>query len=86
MASQDADLALSTANTQAPHKANSVQDVVEAVAQVSLQDEVAANINDKTTTPPRPLKVYTRYELLHISKSPLVGLPEGMPAFKDWFG
>ncbi|KAI0762895.1 hypothetical protein C8Q74DRAFT_1206773 [Fomes fomentarius] len=87
MASQDADISLSTADTQTPPKANPIDDVVEAVAQVSLQDEVAANISEKNNNiPPRPLKVYTRHELLHISKSPLVCLPEGMPAFKEWFG
>ncbi|KAF8609305.1 hypothetical protein BDV93DRAFT_139782 [Ceratobasidium sp. AG-I] len=29
---------------------------------------------------------YTRAELLYLSKSPLVKIPNGMPAFKDWFG
>ena len=89
MASQDIDVSASslTSESNAPTNANAVDDVVEAVAKVSLQDEVAADVNDKTTgSPPRPLRVYTRYEVLHLSRSPLVGLPQGMPAFKDWFG
>ncbi|RPD63033.1 hypothetical protein L227DRAFT_498019 [Lentinus tigrinus ALCF2SS1-6] len=87
MASQDADVTSSVTNSTSPSNANSVNDVVEAVAKVSLQDEVAADVNEKTIdSSPRPLKVYTRYGLLHLSKSPLVGPPQSMPAFKDWFG
>lgn len=35
---------------------------------------------------PRPFVRYTRAHLLHLSKSPLVTVPNGMPHFKDWFG
>lgn len=34
----------------------------------------------------RPLIVYTRKELIHLSTSPLVKIPDRMPAFKVWFG
>ncbi|KAG9101318.1 hypothetical protein FRC06_003194 [Ceratobasidium sp. 370] len=34
----------------------------------------------------RPFVQYTRAELLHLSKSPLVKIPDGMPPFKEWFG
>lgn len=30
--------------------------------------------------------VYTRPQLVHLSKSPLVAPPQGMPDLKDWFG
>lgn len=39
--------------------------------------------NDPT---PRPLIMYSRSQLLFLHKSPLVKIPNGMPAFKDWFG
>ena len=35
---------------------------------------------------PRPYIVYTRSQILHLSQSPLVKLPDGMPSFKSWFG
>ncbi|KAF8680131.1 hypothetical protein RHS04_04352 [Rhizoctonia solani] len=34
----------------------------------------------------RPFVRYTRAQLLYLSKSPLVTVPNGMPHFKDWFG
>ena len=34
----------------------------------------------------RPFVMYSRPELLFLHKSPLVQLPNGMPALKDWFG
>ena len=88
MTSPDVETYLSTAATEtvSPPK-TAVDDVVEAVVKVSLQDETAADSNQKINeSPPRPLHVYSRYGLIHLSKSPLVGVPEGMPVLKDWFG
>ncbi|KAG9314512.1 hypothetical protein JVU11DRAFT_5309 [Chiua virens] len=34
----------------------------------------------------RPFIMYSRSQLLFLHKSPLVQLPNGMPALKDWFG
>jgi hypothetical protein len=34
----------------------------------------------------RPVIVYTRPELVHMSKSPLVAPPKDMPDLKEWFG
>ncbi|KAG6381329.1 hypothetical protein JVT61DRAFT_5739 [Boletus reticuloceps] len=34
----------------------------------------------------RPFIMYSRPQLLFLHKSPLVQLPNGMPALKDWFG
>lgn len=89
MASQDVEVSLPTATHEtAPlPKLTAMDDVVEAVTNVSLQDEATTYVNQKVNEPPpRPLHVYTRYGLLHLSKSPLVNIPEGMPALKDWFG
>ncbi|KAI0669990.1 hypothetical protein C8Q78DRAFT_1139173 [Trametes maxima] len=66
---------------------DAVDSVVEAVAKASLQDEVAVDAQQKTSdVSHRPLRVYSRNDILHLSKSPLVNLPEGMPALADWFG
>lgn len=44
-----------------------------------------AGASDENSTL-RPLIVYTRKELIHLSTSPLVKVPDRMPAFKAWFG
>ena len=35
---------------------------------------------------PRPILIYTRDQLLSLSKSPLVKAPPDMPDLKSWFG
>lgn len=35
---------------------------------------------------PRPMRKYTRSQLIELSKSPLVQLPPNMPELKVWFG
>ncbi|GBE78384.1 hypothetical protein SCP_0112690 [Sparassis crispa] len=62
-----------------------VDDLVEGVAGVVLQDP-QPDTDDKIDTPPRPLRVYTRSQVLYLHKSPLVKPPDGMPPLKDWFG
>ncbi|KAI1797792.1 hypothetical protein LXA43DRAFT_266656 [Ganoderma leucocontextum] len=88
MASQDVNSPLphTNAETTNPLPASAVEDVVGAIAKVSLQVEVVEDVNEKTAETARPLNVYTRHELLHLSKSPLVNPPDDMPPFKDWFG
>ncbi|PIL32053.1 hypothetical protein GSI_06757 [Ganoderma sinense ZZ0214-1] len=88
MASQDVNSPLphTSPQTKNPPQASAVEAVVGPVAKVSLQDEVVDDVNEKIAETPRPLRVYTRHEVLHLSKSPLVNLPDGMPPFKDWFG
>lgn len=34
----------------------------------------------------RPRIVYSRKQLVHLSQSPLIKIPDGMPSFKSWFG
>ncbi|KAI0361725.1 hypothetical protein OH77DRAFT_1417997 [Trametes cingulata] len=88
MASQDAEVPLAAPNAEPSLPSEDPVDaVVDVVAKASLQDEVAVDIQQKSSdSPPRPLHVYARHDILHLSKSPLVELPEGMPAFKEWFG
>lgn len=45
----------------------------------------AKGSSDENNTP-RPPIVYTRKELIHLSTSPLVKVPDQMPSFKVWFG
>lgn len=65
-----------------------VENLASAVANVGLQDTTPPALPlDKThDDPQRPMIVYTRAQLLYLHNSPLVKPPEGMPAFKDWFG
>jgi hypothetical protein len=62
---------------------------------LTFLSHIAQNSNNVTPeflsdNPPepntRPFVRYTRAELLYLSKSPLVTIPDGMPPFKDWFG
>lgn len=46
----------------------------------------ATNSHKAQDTTSRRLIIYTRKHLLHLSKSPLVKPPDGMPGFKSWFG
>lgn len=53
-------------------------------------EKPSASVGDNTSSgennTPRPLIFYTRKELIHLSTSPLVKVPDRMPAFKVWFG
>ena len=60
----------------------------DGVTHITLQDAkpLALLPEAPTGVSQRPLVVYTRAQLLYLHQSPLVKPPEGMPAFKDWFG
>ncbi|KAH7921806.1 hypothetical protein BV22DRAFT_1095867 [Leucogyrophana mollusca] len=69
-----------------------VDSITDALAKVAIQpddpsSESARDIDRQKNDPKsRPLVIYTRPQLLYLHKSPLVKLPAGMPALKDWFG
>lgn len=50
------------------------------------QSEDTQPPDDAEPSSPRPLIIYTRKQMLHLSQSPLVKPPAGMPDFKSWFG
>lgn len=50
------------------------------------QTEATQPPDDAAPSSPRPLVIYTRKQLLRLSKSPLVKAPAEMPDFKSWFG
>ncbi|RDB29623.1 hypothetical protein Hypma_015351 [Hypsizygus marmoreus] len=66
-----------------------VDGLATSLGAVAVQDEASqtepAN-PEKTGTSSRPMRIYTRPQLLFLYKSPLVRPPPDMPELKDWFG
>ena len=87
MASQDAALSQPESGTHTEALPSSaVSGVVETVAKGASPD-AAEDVDKKNTeSPSRPLYVYTRHDLLHLSKSPMIVVPADIPVLKDWFG
>lgn len=46
----------------------------------------AATNAEKSSFLPRPIRIYTRPQLLSLSKSPMVEPPPDMPDLRTWFG
>lgn len=63
-------------------------DAVSGVDQTQPPNNAAQDSHSSKSPEPSapPFIQYTRAELLHLSKSPLVTIPNGMPHFKEWFG
>ena len=77
----------------APAANNSAQSVGEPdfpLSNVPEQDESGdaepPNFREKEQDRSQPMRVYTRTQLLLLSRSPLVKPPANMPELKDWFG
>ncbi|KAI0936239.1 hypothetical protein AcV5_004428 [Taiwanofungus camphoratus] len=88
MAALDSDTSKEDEKSLTPTQDATVGNLVEAVAKVALQDSSATdNLDNKIIdAPARPLKIYSRSQVLHLYQSPLVKVPDGMPPLKDWFG
>jgi zinc finger CCCH domain-containing protein 13 len=53
----------------------------------SPQSDVNTEQNAQKQSPlPRPILIYTREQLVSLSKSPLVKVPPDMPDLRSWFG
>ena len=77
MTSQDVDLSPPKSNSQHTETSpTAVEDVAAAMATVSLQDSTSADVNKKTGEAPSRLYVYTRSELLHLSKSSIIAVQQ----------
>ncbi|KIK94862.1 hypothetical protein PAXRUDRAFT_827562 [Paxillus rubicundulus Ve08.2h10] len=68
-----------------------VEAISDSLANVSIQGDNTSNsqyspMSLQNNSESRPFIVYARSQLLFLHKSPLVRLPSGMPALKDWFG
>ncbi|GLB36314.1 hypothetical protein LshimejAT787_0306020 [Lyophyllum shimeji] len=78
------------ADTVATVQPPAVEGLAVALAGVAVNDEAsqteAMASPGKNDSSSRPMRVYTRSQLLFLSSSPLVQLPPGMPELKDWFG
>ena len=83
MASTETDVPkeLDAATSDAPQE--TVDSLADSLANVDIQQD---NTEEKDDRPPRDLHVYSHFQLLWLSKSPLVSPPDSMPALKDWFG
>lgn len=62
-----------------------IDELAESAGKIVLETE-DEDTSSKPTDALRPLYIYTRAQALHLSKSPLVQCPQGMPDFKEWFG
>ncbi|KAH7883742.1 hypothetical protein F5I97DRAFT_2065263 [Phlebopus sp. FC_14] len=76
-----------------PQQPSSVDAISDGLSNVSLPEDSSLNSLNSSTTPQpqtspqnRPFVMYSRSQLLFLHKSPLVKIPSGMPALKDWFG
>jgi len=69
-----------------PLALDNIDDLSRSVGKIALETEDDEDTPSKPTDAPRPFYIYTRAQTLHLSKSPLVQCPQGMPDFKDWFG
>lgn len=65
-----------------------IKALVDSFAKSNLHDAQhgASKTSEKPSSAPRPMRIYTREQLLHLSNSPLVQLPPNMPELKQWFG
>ena len=70
----------------APLALDNIDDLSGSVGKIALEPEDDEDTSSKPTDTQRPFYIYTRAQALHLSKSPLVQCPPGMPDFKDWFG
>lgn len=63
--------------------------LADSLAKTAIQDEASQQESggcEKTTPSPRPMRIYTRSQILFLHNSPLVRPPPNMPDLKDWFG
>ncbi|KIJ21604.1 hypothetical protein PAXINDRAFT_95149 [Paxillus involutus ATCC 200175] len=80
-----------TAQDPRTQHTTAVEAISDSLANVSIQGDNTSNSQCSPTSPQnnsesQPFIVYARSQLLFLHKSPLVRLPSGMPALKDWFG
>lgn len=83
----------SNENTHDPvqNAATTVNELVADLQKAELQssddtmEQAPSTATMDSSRPSRPI-IYTRKQLLHLSNSPLVKVPDGMPSFASWFG
>ncbi|KAI6044965.1 hypothetical protein EDC04DRAFT_181199 [Pisolithus marmoratus] len=85
-----------TAVDPSPQPSGAAMDAVsDGLSNVSLQSMDTFDLKDipssvlpppQDDVMPQPFIMYSRSQLLFLHKSPLVKIPDGMPALKEWFG
>ncbi|KAF5375050.1 hypothetical protein D9758_000119 [Tetrapyrgos nigripes] len=86
MASAEPDASSTSSSTPESSKPQDTSASEEKVATHAQSDSDDKQPVSSLSSSPRPLRIYTSSQLVALSKSPLVCLPNGMPELKDWFG
>ncbi|KAI0079596.1 hypothetical protein K474DRAFT_1696309 [Panus rudis PR-1116 ss-1] len=89
MATAESDTQKQPGSTSSPSQNVSPEQIADDFEKLNLQPQGqdSATLSDQTTpNSPRPLHVYSRRDLLLLSRSSLVKTPDALPALKHWFG
>lgn len=65
---------------------NPLDTLADSVKKIAVQSEDDSESSEPSNGVARPFFSYTRPQIMHLYKSPLVQSPDGMPELKDWFG
>jgi hypothetical protein len=68
---------------------STVDSLSASLAKTTLQDvgsQAESEETENSITIFRPIRTYTRPQILFLHNSPLIQLPPDMPELKDWFG
>ncbi|KAG6845987.1 hypothetical protein H0H87_011035 [Tephrocybe sp. NHM501043] len=81
---------MATSGTDDSNGLHTVTELTTSLAIVTVHDDASqtepVTIPQKKASSYRPMRIYTRPQILLLYNSPLVQLPPGMPELKDWFG
>ncbi|KAG7450345.1 uncharacterized protein BT62DRAFT_506784 [Guyanagaster necrorhizus] len=89
MTAPTTDLSLTDTEPPTDSETTPVDGLAVSLQGPKLQDEDMPTEQEDASTPQpsqRPLRIYTRSQILTLHKSPLVAPPTNMPELKDWFG
>lgn len=73
----------STKSPSKKQKSNNIHNGLSSAAAPAQSPDIPPS---RASSGDRPFRRYSRRTLVALSKSPLVVIPAGMPALKDWFG
>lgn len=84
MASAEPDLQPTTEPNSLPAEAEQAFVLEDPLPEPALHEQ--ASQTEEPPSPCRPLRIYTRSQMLFLHGSPLVKPPPDMPELKHWFG
>lgn len=76
---------LETSTQDSNQNPSAVDDLAQSLDNTVLRGD-AEDTQAVANVDPRPRIIYTRKQLVLLSQSPLVKVPDGMPEFRAWFG